>query len=195
MSVFNRLFIILLALVLLVAAIAVLLTTLHVAQPSQAAPAGSWFVDRLTPFAQLDSSLSGWAIGVCVAFVVVAVVLLFLELRVRSRARHRVTIKEDDLGRVTLALDGVRELADHEASRVVGVNRAHSQVQEEQEGLHILCRVSVDPTSNVPEMTAELRERLKSAVEHHVGLPVTEVSVEAQVAPLVSNQHPRRRVE
>jgi hypothetical protein len=195
MNVFNRLVIVLLALALLVAASAVLLTTAGVAQPAQAAPAGQWFVDRLTPFAQLDPSLSGWALGVCAALIIVAVVLLVAELRVRSRANRRLTLKEDDLGRVTVALDSVRELVDHEASRVAGVNRARSEVRSEPTGLHIACRVSVDPTSSLPDMTSELRARLKAAVEHHVGLAVTEVSVDAQVAPLVTDQRHHRRVQ
>jgi hypothetical protein len=41
-----------------------------------------------------------------------------------------------------------------------------------------------------------LRDRLKSAVEHHVGLPVAEVSVDTQVAPLAApSKRRRRRVE
>ncbi len=195
MNVFNRLVLILLALALLVSASAVLLTTVGVAQPAQAAPAGQWFVDRLTPFVQLDPSLWGLAVVVCAALIVLALVLLVVELRVRSRANRRLTLKQDDLGRVTVALDGVRELVDREACRVAGVNRARSEVRPEPTGLQIDCQVSVDPASNLPEMTGELRTRLKAAVEHHVGLAVTQVSVDAQVAPLVTNQRHRRRVE
>jgi hypothetical protein len=43
-------------------------------------------------------------------------------------------------------------------------------------------------------MTQELQERLKAVVEHHLGRPVSEVSVDTQVAPLVSNQRAGRRV-
>ena len=134
MTVLNRLLIILIALVLLVTASAVLLTTLGVTQPAQVAPAGSWFVDRLAPFAELDPTLSGWTVGVTVALVLMALVLLFLELRVRPRAARRITVKEDALGRVTVALDGVRELVDREAGRVAGVTRARSKVEEEDKG-------------------------------------------------------------
>jgi uncharacterized alkaline shock family protein YloU len=195
LTVLNRLLIILIALVLLVSASAVLLTALGVTQPAQVAPAGSWFVDRLAPFASLDPTLLGWTVGVTLALVLVALVLLFLELRVRPRAARRITLKEDALGRVTVALDGVRELVDREAGRVAGVTRARSEVEEDDKGLRIVCRISVDPESSVPDMTQELRERLKTTVEHHVGLAVTQVSVDAQVASPVINQRHRRRVE
>jgi hypothetical protein len=58
--------------------------------------------------------------------------------------------------------------------------------------LRILCRISVDPASSVPDMTQELQERLKGAVEHHVGWTVTQVAIDAQVAPLATDRRPRR---
>ncbi len=194
MSVFNRLLIILLALLLLLGAGAVLLTTLRVAQPAQLAPSG-WFVDRLVPFTQLDPSLWSWAVGVSIVLILLALVLLFVELRPEPRAAPRITLKQDGLGQVTVARDGVRELADREAGRVSGVMSARSRVEEDPTGLRILCRIAVDPSMSVPDLTQELQERLKAAVEHHLGLTVTQVSVDAQVAPLVRDRRPRRRVQ
>jgi hypothetical protein len=69
-NVFNRVLIILLALVLLVAAGAVLLTTLSVTQPAQLSPT-AWFVDRLVPFTQLDPTLWSWAVGASIVLLLV----------------------------------------------------------------------------------------------------------------------------
>ncbi len=193
MSVFNRLLIILLALLLLLGAGAVLLTTLRVTQPAQLAPS-PWFVDRLVPFTQLDPTLWSSAVGITIVLFLLALLLLFIELRPEPRAAPRITLKQDGLGRVTVALDGVRELANREAGRVPGVVSVRSRVEEDPTGLRILCRISVDPAMSVPELAQELQERLKGAVEHHLGLPVTQVSVDAQVAPLVSDRR-RRRVQ
>ncbi len=193
MSVFNRLLIILLDLLLLVAAGAVLLTALGVTQPEQLAPT-PWFVNRLVPFTQLDPTSWRRVVGVSVVLLLVGLLLLFLELRPGPREAPRMTLKQDGLGRVTMARDGVRELVDHEASRVAGVMEVRSRVEEDPAGLRILCRVSVDPTGSVPEMTQELQERLKGVVEHHLGRPVAEVRVDAQVAPLASDRRAGRRV-
>jgi hypothetical protein len=191
-ALFNRLLIILLALVVLVTTIAALLTTLGLIQPVQLALAGSWFIDRLIPFTQLDPMTGTLTVGVCLVLIVLALLLLFLELRPGPREARRITLKDDDLGRVTVALDGLRTLANREATRVDGVLRARTQVEQEPPGLRIACRVSVDPASSVPDLTQTLRERLKAAVEHHVGLKVSHVSVDAQVAPLGTNQRHRR---
>ncbi len=193
MTLFNRVLIIVLALGLLVASGAVLLTALGVIQPVQVAPAGLWFEDRLAPFTQLDPTLRSWTVGVCLLLLVIALVLLILEVSVRARTPRRITLKDDAFGRVTVALDGLRELTEREASQVAGVNTARSQVAEDAKGLNIACRVSVDPAISIPDMTQELRDRLKAVVEHHVGVPVTQVSVDTQVAPLVAHTGRRRR--
>lgn len=193
MNVFNRLLIILLDLLLLVAAGAVLLVTLGVTPPEQLAPT-PWFVDRLVPFTQLDPTGWSWTVGVSIVLLLVGLLLLFLELRPGPRQAPRIMLKQDGLGRVTVARDGVRHLVDREAGRVAGVMEVRSQVEEDAAGLRILCRLSVDPTRSMPEMTQELQERLKAAVEHHLGRPVAEVRVDAQVAPLVSDRRAGRRV-
>ncbi len=193
MNVFNRLLIILLDLLLLMAAGAVLLTTLGLIRPEQLAPT-PWFVDRLAPFTQLDPTSWSWAVGVSSVLLLVGLLLLVLELRPAPRAAPRITLKQDGLGRVTVARAGVRDLVDREASRVAGVMEVRSHVEEDRAGLRILCRLSVDPTGSMPEMTQELQERLKAVVEHHLGRPVAEVSVDAQVAPLVSDRRAGRRV-
>jgi hypothetical protein len=184
-TIFNRVLIIVLSLALLIAAGAVLLTALGVLQPVQVAPLGRWFVERLIPFTELETTLWNWTVVICLALMVVAVLLLILELGARSREGRRITLKNDSSGRVTVALDGLRELTEREAVQVTGVNRARARVAEDTNGLRIACNVSVDPAISVPDMTQELRERIKAAIEHHVGLPVKQVSVDANVAPLV----------
>jgi uncharacterized alkaline shock family protein YloU len=194
MNTFNRLLIILLALVLLVAAAATLLTTLHVTQPGRIAPS-PWFADRLSPFAQLDPTSWGWSVGVCLGLIVVALVLLFFELRPQPRPAARITLNDDGNGRVTVPLDTVQKLVDWEAGHVAGVMRVRSQVAEEANGLQILCRISVDPSSSVPDLTQELQERVKASIQRDVGLTVTQVSVDAQVIPVVTERRVHRRVQ
>jgi hypothetical protein len=194
-TIFNRLLIIVLAVAVLVGAGAVVLTALGVLQPANVAPAGPWFVDRLATVAQLDSTPWMWALGISVGLIVLALVVLVLEVWPRSRAPQRLVLKDDEVGQVTVVLDGVRELVEREAVRVAGVQRARAQVLELPTGLQISCRVSVDPEVSVPEMSNELRQRLKTSVERHVGLTVRRVSVDAQVAPVVIDQRHRRRVQ
>lgn len=193
MNLFNRLLIVVLDLLLLIAAGAVLLTAVGVAEPQQLAPT-PWLRDRLVPFTQLDPTSWNWTVGASIVLLLLGLLLLFVELRPGPREAPRITLKQDGLGRVTVARDGVRKLVDREAGQVAGVMEVRSRVEEDSEGLRILCRLSVDPTKSVPEVTQELQERAKMAVEHHLGRPVAAISVDAQVAPLAPDRRPGRRV-
>ena len=193
MTVFNRVLIILLDLLLLVATGAVLLVSLGLAQPDQLAPT-VWFYDRLRGFTQLDLASWGWTVGVSGVLFLLGLLLLLFELRPPPREEPQVLLKQDGLGRITVSRDGVRELVSREAGRVAGVMEVRPQVEENRKGMRILCRTSVDPSASVPELTRELQERVKAAVEHHLGRRVAEVRVDAQLEPLGSPGRRARRV-
>ena len=193
MNLFNRLLIVLLALVLLVAAAAVLLVTLGLVQPADLAPA-PWFADRLAPFAQLDPAPWGWTVGVCAGLLLVGLLLLVAELRPGPREEPRLVLKRDELGTVTVTRRGVRTIVEREAQQVAGVAEAHARLQESDRGLHVFCRVAVDPAADLPALAQEVQGRVRAAVERAVGRPVAKVRVDAQVAPLTGARRPVRRV-
>jgi len=179
-NVFNRVLVVLLAAALLVGAVAALLVALGGARPADLAPA-PWFADRLEPFAGRDGGVWTWTVGVCVALGVAAGLLLVLELRPGRRAEPRLTLKRDGLGAVTVTRSSVNRVVDHEAGRVPGVTEVHSRVEEGAQGLRVECRVAVEPTADLPALTAALQERVKAALEHSLGRPVAEVRVDAHV--------------
>ena len=192
MALFNRILIILLSVVAIISAGAVLLTTLGLIQPSQAAASGSWVAERLLQFTQLDSTTWRSTVVVSLAIILLALALFVFELLPGRRAPRTITLRDDTAGKVTVALDGLRKLADREAGRVPGVVQARSDVAEDPPGLRIACRVAVDPSKSVPDMSEKLRERVKTSVEHHVGVAVTQVLVETSVSPAATNRRPRR---
>jgi uncharacterized alkaline shock family protein YloU len=192
MNVFNRALIVLLCLALLVATGAVLLVSLDLVSPAQLAPA-PWFQDRLAPFTELDPTTWGQTIAACAALLLVGLVLLALELRPGPRAAAQMTLTQDALGRVTVAREGILELVRRAAAGVPGVLAANAWVDEGPQGLRIRSRVAVVPTANVAELAAEVQERVRAAVEHHLGRPVAEVRVDTRVAP-TPPARPVRRV-
>jgi hypothetical protein len=191
MNVFNRVLIILLSLLVLAGATVVLLAMLGVAQPEHLAPT-PWIRDRLQVLVQLNPAARARTIIASVVALLLAIVLVFFELR-PARRDARLELKQDALGRVTVAHEVARELVRREAGRIAGIMDVHPRLDVDSRGLRILCRVSVDPTASLPELTQQLQERVKASIEHHLGRPVTEVSVDTQLAPL-ADRRPRRRV-
>ena len=105
-----------------------------------------------------------------------------------------MTLKQDGLGLITVTRSGVRKVVDRAAGQVPGVMEVRSRLQEDDRGLHVLCRVAVDPATSIPDLAQELQERVKAAVEHTIGRPVADVRIDAQVEPLTAGGRPTRRV-
>jgi uncharacterized alkaline shock family protein YloU len=110
----------------------------------------------------------------------------------RSRDK-RYLIRRDALGQVTVERSMVRDVVQHEAQLVPGVLHAEPSVKDGKDGLHVSTRASLAWDADTPSTGQILQERIKESVQTHLGLPVAEVHVTAQTAPL-PKEPPRRRV-
>ncbi len=189
MNVVNRILLILVALALVVAAGAVLLVTLGALDPEQLAPT-AWLRDRLSPFTDLDDRNRAWTIGVCIAALLVGLVLLMLELKPSPR-EDWLTLVQDPLGRVTVRRDSIARLATRETTQVPGVMEGRAEVVTGKGQIRIRERLSIDRTASIPAVTQAVGERVRTAVEHYVGRPVTELRLDTQLEPLESGRRVR----
>jgi uncharacterized alkaline shock family protein YloU len=115
--------------------------------------------------------------------VILGVLLFAIELP-RPNPRTPFVLKDDGLGRVTLARDGLRRLINRAAGEVPGVMEVRSRVEEHKEGFDIRCRVSVEPSADISQLTAAVQEHVQDAVQRFLGRPVATVQVNAQLEPL-----------
>lgn len=185
MSAFNRLLVGVLALATIVGAAVVLLVAVGV-EASSIASWWPWLERRLETFEGLDDTDQAWTVAITAGLIVLGLVLLVLEFPKPRRREPRMTLQSGGLGRVTVSRSGVQELASREASLVEGVREFQSEVQENRDGLHIRGRASVDPGANLPAVAQQVQERIKSAVEQHLGVKVADVAVDAQIQPLTA---------
>ncbi len=182
MNVFNRLLIIVLDAIMLIAIVLILLVTFGFARPDQLLPSLG-LAPFLTPFVGLTGSNFTWTVGVLIGLFILGLILLSLEVRVPP-APSPVLLKKDALGRLTVSRDAASQLIDRAASQVEGVMGVHSRVKETDKGFRIHTRISVNPTTNVAQVTEEVREAIKAAVEQQLGRTAQEVEVRAQLTPL-----------
>jgi uncharacterized alkaline shock family protein YloU len=190
MNLFNRIVILLLCLLALGGGGAALLVLAGIVAPDRFSgfPGTGDLPLRL---AEMAGAARGRAILIATLAVTAALALLLVELWPRRRER-RLLLERSGQGAVTVALDGVRDLAARAAAGIAGVSEARAQVRHDAKGLRIRCRVVVSPDASVPELTRALQERVKGAVEHHLGQPVAEVSVEARSATALDRRPPAR---
>jgi len=189
MNVFNRIFMILLSVAAIAFSSIVFLLVGGVVRPSQVSP-GGFLLGLWGLFGQLNSTNATIAAVVFALIVIVAVILLIFELNILGREPAQFVVRQDSLGKVTVARSSVRKLVGYEAAAVPGVIETRQAVDKGRNGLRVHVRVLLFPEVDAPEVGHTLQERVQKAIQGHIGLPVAEVQVATQLEPFDT---PRRR--
>jgi hypothetical protein len=189
MNVFNRIIMILLSVAAIAFSSIVFLLVGGVVRPSQVSP-GGFLLGLWGLFAQLNSTGATIAAVVFALVVIVAVILLIFELNILGREPAQFVVREDGLGKVTVARSSVRRLVGYEAAAVPGVIETRQGVEKGRDGLRVHIRALLLPEVDAPEVGHILQEKVQKSIQGHIGLPVTEVQVATQLEPF---DKPRRR--
>lgn len=199
MTIFNRVFMLLLGLIILAfGTITFLLLT------GLVVPGRGYLRDILVLYnawravALLRGATTSTAMLVALILMLIGLVLVVLELLpvggllFRRRESKQYVVRDDALGQVTLERSMVRDVVRHVAEEVPGVAHVDPDVRDGADGLHLAARASLAWDADAPALGQLLQERIKESVQTQLGLPVAEVRVTAQATPIVKDQ--RRRV-
>ena len=189
MNVFNRIIVILLSLAAIAFSIIVFLLVGGVVRPTQVSP-GGLLLGLWSLFAQLNPTNATSAVVVFALVVIVALILLILELNILGREPAQFVVREDSLGKVTVARSSVRKLVGYESATVPGVIETRQTVDKGRDGLRVQVRALLLPEVDAPAVGHTLQEKLQQSIQGHIGLPVAEVQVATQIEPF---EKPRRR--
>jgi uncharacterized alkaline shock family protein YloU len=200
MNIFNRVFMVLLTLLIFAFG-----TTVFLLLTGIVIPANRYLRAILALFSayRAVALLTGGPANTAIilAFVVGLVGLIFLVLEllplggIFSRGEKKpYVVRQDALGVVTLQRSMVDNLVVHEATSVPGVVHASSHVQDGPDGLRIATRASLAWDADAPGIGHMLQERIKESVQTHLGLPVAQVQVTAATELLEAHKESRRRL-
>ena len=189
MHIFNRIIMILLSLVAIAFSIFVFLLVGGVVRPTQISP-GGLLLGLWSLFAQLNQTNAVIAAVVFALVVIVALILLIFELGIFGREPAQFVVREDSLGKVTVARDSVRKLVGYESKAVPGVIETRQAVDKGRDGLRVHVRALLLPEVDAPEVGHALQEKVQQSIQVHIGLQVAEVQVATQLEPF---DKPRRR--
>jgi uncharacterized alkaline shock family protein YloU len=189
MNVFNRMIVILLCLIAIAFSIIVFLIIGGVIRPTQVSPggflAGLWsFYSQLSP---TNATIA--AIGFALILLSALGIVILEFVNIRRRADHFV-VREDRLGKVTVARSSVRQLVGYEAKKIPGVIETRQSIDKGRKGLRVQVRALLSPEVNAPDVGHTLQEKVQQAMKRHMGRDVTEVQVAIQLDPF---EKPRKR--
>jgi uncharacterized alkaline shock family protein YloU len=189
MNVFNRIIVILLCLIAIAFSIIVFLLVGGVLRPTQVSPGG--FLSGLWSFySQLSPSNATIATIAFALLLIVSLIILILEFLNLRRRADQFVVREDSLGKVTVARSSVRKLVGYEAKGIPGVIETRQAVDKGRNGLRVQVRALLFPEVNAPEVGHTLQEKVQKSIQGHMGLDVIEVQVATQLEPF---DKPRRR--
>ncbi len=191
MNVFNRIVMLLLSLAALAFGIIVLMLVGGIITPLQVSPSGV-LLNQWRFFTRLNTADANTAALVVAIIGVVGLIVLILELIPGPREPAQFVVKQDSLGKVTVARTSVRDLVQHEAAAMPDVMETRQEVNEGRKGLRVHVRTALSPEADAPRVGQMLQERIQQSIQRHIGLPVAEVQVATQIEPL--EHHARRRV-
>ena len=177
-SLWNRLLVSVVALVVLAAAVITLLVAGDRVDPDVLPD--RWFEAQLTDVA--TSSGSDLALNVAVATIVAVAMFFLLLLEIipmrPMRRLKALPIPSTDQGTATIDPTSVRLLAEGTGAGSRNVRGVRCSVEQTPGGpLVIRCRATVALGANVPEVSAELQSKIKEQIEQLTGLRVAQVDV------------------
>lgn len=165
MRAIDRLFAILIGLVLLLESVLFLDVSLRLQ--------GSFLQTLLSRLYQGQD----WLIAL-VVFVILGILAAYLFALAFRRRRPYETIQyTTPLGVVRISVQAIEDLAHRAARKVKGVRDAEVTVRQAASGVTIVSQISVSPDVSIPEVTSEIRTRLESYVRETAGVGVEAVDV------------------
>ena len=189
MNVFNRIIMILVCLIAIAFSIIVFLLIGGVIRPTQVSPGG--FLSGLWSFySQLNPSNATIAAVAFALVVIVALIILILEFATLRGGSDQFVVREDSIGKVTVARSSVRKLVGYEAKAIPEVIETRQTVDKGRNGLHVHVRALLYPEVNAPEVGHTLQDKVQKSIQAHMGLDVIEVQVATQLEPF---DKPRKR--
>lgn len=198
MTIFNRVVMFLLSLILFVFGfITFLLLTGTVVPQNSYLRAILALYNAWRAIALLRGASTNIAVLIALVLAFIGLVVLVLEVLpigrlFRRREAKQYVVRQDTLGQVTLGRSMIYDFVQHVAESIPGVVHADPEVKDGEGGLHIATRASLAWDADAPAVGQALQERIKDSVQTQLGLPVAEVRVTVQPAPVVKEQ--RRRV-
>jgi uncharacterized alkaline shock family protein YloU len=173
-SVFNRVVVVIIALLILAGAVITLLVATGASTPD-VLPYG-WFESQLRGVAEATGGTKAAIIALSIVIAVAMIGILSLEVTPSGKPAS-LLISSTEEGVITVSVESVCALAEKTAATIHNVHSVKCGIREKVGTLFVSCRPSVILGTNLPEIGAELQSRIKEAIEELTGLSVAQVNV------------------
>ena len=110
--------------------------------------------------------------------VVIGLRLLWVSLRPsKTKKSSYVVLREGALGQVNLSLQAIESLVEKVVAQMSGVKEVKPSVMTVPDGIGISIKVAVTPDVNMPQLTEEMQNKVKSRIYEVTGLTINTIKV------------------
>ena len=163
MRIVDRIILSLYTLLLTVLSVGVILLSLRFISLEQAASCLFYIYD------QWQAALAG------AIFLLVSIRLLLAGLR--SRSSSDAIIHNNELGQVQISIAAVENLVEKAARHIKGVREVKVKVFLRDNGINIKLRTVISPECNVPEVAAQIQQKVYKHLQETVGVEAAQVEI------------------
>jgi hypothetical protein len=182
MNVFNRIIMLIIALLLIAVPVLILLIAFGVIE-AELIDAYTNYRSGLGALGDLSISDFTGSVRLVIAIVglLVALIALLLLLRELTFGRRvaRSTVMDDTPGKETMITAGAVKALAEAAARETGAESPSASLTSEDRSYLVSCSIQVPPSGNYTELATRTRENIRRVLEDQ-GIPVEDVEVTVQ---------------
>jgi hypothetical protein len=153
------------------------------------------FIDLKTCLDFLAFLYNDWHASMFAELVIVALMIISLLLAriiYGRQEKERIISFDNPLGRVTISLSAIEDLIRRMASLIPQIKELKPEIKSSKKGLEADIKLVLRTDVNIPEMTADLQDRIKRKVHDVVGAE-ERVNIRVHVVKISSDlQQPKK---
>lgn len=150
-------------------------------------------LDAIWTSLQLD--IAGSKEAALVGFVFFLVSVRLLVMGVIPRGIRQTIVQETALGKIQISLSAIENLVQKVARQVKGVRGVKSYILNKEQGICVHIKIVVSPDANIPELSDEIQNRVRSYITNVVGTQVADIQIFVDDISNEVGGKPRSRVE
>ena len=182
MNAFNRIVMLIIALLLVVIPVLLLLITFGVI-PSDVVNQYTGYRSAIGALGGLSASVLTTGVRTVIALVgallaLIALLLLLRELTFGRRVVRNTTIDETPGKEIRITASAVKALAEG-AAREAGAESPSASLTSDERSYQVSCRIQIPPSGNYTEVASRTRENIRRVLEDQ-GVPLKDVEVTVQ---------------
>lgn len=169
MNTFNRIFVSLTALLLLLFALIWMLLIFGVILPDDLNLPIS-LSENIRQFYEEDWQNRFFATSVAFGAMLISGVLFYFELREFFRREKRILISSDDLGKVEITESCIQKLVEYEAKLLDKSSTSITQILQKRDGLSLKSKIVTQDKTKISELGKQLRQNIQKKLEKNLGI-------------------------